>query len=82
MKSSILIYTTNSCPYCVRAKSYFISRGLDFTEINLTNKYAEIENLKRSTGHRTIPLIFVNDQFIGGYTDMIEKIENGELNFE
>ncbi len=79
MKSKIKIYSTKSCPYCVRAKSYFADNGLDFDEIDLTNKFSEIDKIKEQTGHRTVPLIFVNDQFVGGYTDMISKIESGEL---
>lgn len=79
MKSQIKIYSTKSCPYCVRAKLYFVDNGLEFDEIDLTNKFSEIDRIKKQTGHRTVPLIFVDDQFIGGYTDMISKIESGEL---
>lgn len=79
MKPKIKIYSTNSCPYCVRAKSYFESNGLEFDEINLTNKFEEIDRIKKQTGHQTVPLIYVNDQFIGGYSDMMSKIETGEL---
>lgn len=79
MKSKIKIYSTNSCPYCVRAKSYFENNGLEFDEIDLTNKFDEIERIKKQTGHQTVPLIYVNDQFIGGYSDMMSKIETGEL---
>lgn len=79
MNPKIVIYTTKNCPYCVRAKSYFSQHSLAYSEIDLTNQYDEIDRLKQQTGHRTIPLIFINDQFIGGYSDMMEKIESGEL---
>lgn len=79
MKSQIKIYSTKTCPYCVKAKSYFTQNGFNFEEIDLTNKFDEIEEIKNRTGHRTVPLIYVNEQFIGGYTDMIAKIESGEL---
>lgn len=79
MKSKIKIYSTSSCPYCVKAKSFFVSQGLDFDEVDLTNKFHEIDEIKKQTGHKTVPLIFVNENFIGGYTDMIAKIEAGEL---
>ncbi|OQW47601.1 MAG: glutaredoxin [Proteobacteria bacterium SG_bin7] len=79
MTSKIKIYSTKSCPYCIRAKSYFAANDLKFEEIDLTNNFSEIDRIKAKTGHRTVPLIFVNEQFIGGYTDMISKIESGEL---
>lgn len=79
MGSKIIIYSANNCPYCRKAKLYFENHGFSFEEVDLTNNYEKIDELKKSTGHRTIPLIFVNDQFVGGYTDMIEKVNSGEL---
>ncbi len=79
MSPKIVIYTTEYCPYCVRAKSYFKQNGLAFEEIDLTNKPKEIEEIKNKTGHRTVPLIFINDAFIGGYSDLMSKIEAGVL---
>ena len=82
MKSKVRIYSTKSCPYCVRAKTYLSENGFAFDEIDLTNKFSEIDAIKRKTGHMTVPLIFVDDQFIGGYMDMIFKIESGELSLK
>lgn len=79
MSLNIKIYSTQSCPYCVRAKNYFSQNGLSYEEIDLTGNFEEIDRMKNKTGHRTVPMIFVNDQFIGGYSDMMEKIESGEL---
>lgn len=79
MSSKIIIYSANNCPFCKRAIQYLTSHGYQFTELDLTGNYEKIDELKRSTGHRTIPLIFVNDQFIGGYTDLMEKINSKEL---
>lgn len=79
MPPKILMYSTNYCPFCIRAKNYFQQQGLAFQEVDLTNKPDEIARIKNETGHRTVPLIFINDQFIGGYSDMMEKIQSGEL---
>lgn len=79
MSSKIVIYSANNCPYCRKAKNYLDQNGFTYNEIDLTGNYDKIDELKQSTGHKTIPLIFVDDQFIGGYTDMIEKISSGEL---
>lgn len=79
MNPKIVIYTTEYCPYCVRAKSYFKQNSLAFEEIDLTHKPKEIEEIKTKTGHRTVPLIFINETFIGGYSDLMAKLESGEL---
>ncbi len=77
--SKIIIYSANNCPYCRKAKNYLEQNGFQYQEIDLSHDYDKIDELKKSTGHRTIPLIFVNDVFVGGYTDMIEKINSGDL---
>lgn len=79
MITKIKIYTTNSCPYCVKAKRYFTDKGFQFEEINLTGQFDKIDALKLKTGHLTVPQIFINESFIGGYSDLIDKINSGEL---
>lgn len=79
MRQQVLIYSKKMCPYCVRAKEFFRSRGIDFEEIDLSDNYSELERLKAKTGHMTVPQIFVGDQFIGGYTDLVSAVEAGEL---
>lgn len=76
---SIKIYSTKSCRYCILAKTYFNENGLPYTEIDLTNHPDEIDKIKAQTGHRTVPIILVNDQLVGGYTDMMAQIEAGTL---
>lgn len=79
MTHKIQIYSKFPCPYCIRAKDFFNDKNLPFEEIDLTGNYDEIDKLKERTGHRTFPQIFINDQFVGGYSDLMEKIESGNL---
>ncbi len=76
---NILIYSKQNCPYCVRAKQFFKERDLAYREVDLSTDYAELDALKKRTGFMTLPQIFIDDQFIGGYTDLIAKVENGEI---
>lgn len=82
MKNKVVIYSKRPCPYCVRAKIFLKENGIPFVEIDLSDKFDEIEALKKKTNHMTMPQIFVGDVFIGGYTDLIEKIQSGELNLK
>lgn len=68
------IYIKNPCPYCVAAKNYFKAHNIPYTEYDLTGKYDEMTELKTKTGHMTFPQIFINDEFIGGYDDLMEKV--------
>ena len=68
--SSIEIYSSSWCPYCVRAKALFAKKGLDFVESNIeTDPERHSEMLQRSNGARTVPQIFINDRHVVGGCD-------------
>lgn len=73
------IYTTSYCRYCKMAKSLMESKGLSFTEINLDNDPEERLRLQAQTGFRTVPQIFINDEFIGGYSELKALNDSGGL---
>lgn len=79
MPAKVTLYTKNYCPYCNRAKEYFRSRGIAYEEIDVTDKPDLYAELKQRTQHMTVPQIFIDGVFIGGYTDLIDKIRRGEL---
>lgn len=68
--AKIEIYTTNVCPYCVRAKQLFTTKGVDWTEISVEDADARMKMIERANGKRTVPQIFINDQHIGGCDDL------------
>ena len=76
----IEIYTTAVCPYCVAAKNLLKSKGLEWSEVRVDTDMAQREAmLKRSGGRRTVPQIFINDQHVGGYDDLVAADRSGKL---
>ena len=75
----VVIYTTDPCPYCVRAINFMSEKGIPFEEIDLTDRQDEIDRIKNETGWRTVPIIMIDNQLIGGYTDMKNLDEEGKL---
>ena len=75
----IKIYTTNYCPYCQRAKAFFTSKKWVCQEIDLTDNQALREEVQKKTGWLTVPMIFIGDEFIGGYDDMMKLEQSGKL---
>ncbi len=77
--TNIDIYTKSWCGFCVRAKSLLDRKGLTYTEIDVTADGAkELEMLRRS-GARTVPQIFIYDQSIGGYDDLLALEAKSDL---
>lgn len=79
--AEIIMYSTNYCPYCVRAKDLFKRKGYNITaEIDVTNSdELREEMMQKSGGRRTVPQIFINGQHIGGYDDTAALDKSGEL---
>lgn len=77
--ANIIIYTTTVCPYCVRAKSLLQRKGVEFTEIKITDSATKEEMIKKSGGRMTVPQIFINNQHIGGCDDLYSLDAAGKL---
>ena len=69
--AKIEIYTTQVCPYCVRAKDLLKRKGAEYTEIHVDQDDALRQAMmERAGGRRSVPQIFINDQLIGGCDDL------------
>lgn len=80
MTADVIVYSTVSCPYCVRAKQLLERKGIEFKEVNLSNEAPEVRiELMQRTNHRTVPQIFIKDQFIGGFDQLYALEREGKL---
>jgi glutaredoxin 3 len=76
----IEVYSTAVCPYCVSAKNLLKAKGLEWTEVRIDTNTADRDAmLTRSGGRRTVPQIFVNDQHVGGFDDLVAADRSGKL---
>ena len=66
----VTVYTTWSCGYCRAAKALLARSGVPFREVDLSDDPDTLTELKRRTGHPTVPLILVDDRLIGGYDEL------------
>jgi glutaredoxin 3 len=77
--SSITVYTTNACPYCVRAKALLDKRGLPYEEINLGRDPETRAELAQKTGMMTFPQILIDEQLVGGFDELSAADRSGRL---
>lgn len=79
--ANIVIYTKDGCPYCVSAKNLLRSKNYSYQEIKIVDfeskEYKHMLTL--SNGLKTVPQIFINNQHIGGFDDLKELNDKGEL---
>jgi glutaredoxin 3 len=76
----VLMYSTASCPYCIRAKALLMRRGVnDMQEIRVDLDPAARGLMIERTGRRTVPQIFIGGTHVGGCDDLIALDQSGGL---
>jgi glutaredoxin 3 len=76
----IEIYSTAVCPYCMAAKNLLKSKGLEWSETRIDTDPVAFDAMRtRSGGRRTVPQIFINDQHVGGFDDLVAADRDGKL---
>lgn len=73
------LYTLSYCPFCIRAKEVLRNNGIDFEEEVLDSSPDEMEKLKSKYGHSTVPIVLLDDEFIGGCDDLLALEREGKL---
>lgn len=78
--AKVEIYSTKTCPYCVKAKVLLDKKGAAYQEIDVTDDdEARMDLIKKANGIRTVPQIFIDDNHIGGCDDLYDLDKNGKL---
>lgn len=76
----IRIYTKPTCPYCINAKRLLDELGLPFEETDVAgNPELRSRLASENDGYSTVPMIFLGDQFLGGYSELRSLHDRGEL---
>jgi len=78
--SPVKMYTTQVCPFCIRAKALLKQRGVDdIQEIRVDLDPGERTKMMELTGRRTVPQIFIGDTHVGGCDDLMALDQRGGL---
>lgn len=78
--SRVVVYSTSHCGYCRRAEELLRRERIAFATIDVTgDAHARAELVERANGRRTVPVIFVDGQPIGGYQELAALVRAGEL---
>lgn len=77
--AEVVIYTTQVCPYCVRAKQLLSRKGVAYREVDVSNDVEQRTQLVQRTRQRTVPQIFIGEQHIGGCDELYALERAGKL---
>jgi glutaredoxin 3 len=77
--ADVVVYSTTSCGYCVRAKALLGKLGIKFEEVDVSNDAEKRQWLVSTTGRRTVPQIFIKGESIGGFDELAALNASGKL---
>lgn len=77
-QARIIIYKTEYCGYCRMAAGLLDSRGIPYQEIMVEDPEARMKLIEK-TGWRTVPVITLDDELIGGFDELMQMDRSGAL---
>lgn len=70
---SVKVYSTPTCPYCIRAKDYLKQKNIQFANIDVSADKAGLDEMVKASGQMGVPVIVVDAEVIVGFDR--ERIE-------
>nr|WP_298164750.1 glutaredoxin 3 [uncultured Pseudomonas sp.] len=75
----VVIYSSDWCPYCIRAKHLLTSKGVAFEEIKVDGKPDVRAEMTRKARQTSVPQIWIGDRHVGGCDDLYALERAGKL---
>ena len=74
----VKVYSTNSCPWCVKAKNYLKSQNIDFEDLNVQEDMVAREEMINKSHQMSVPVLDINGKIIIGFDKpaILEAINN------
>ncbi|MEK6564348.1 MAG: glutaredoxin domain-containing protein [Candidatus Omnitrophota bacterium] len=71
----VTVYSTPSCSYCIRLKSYLNQKGINFTNIDVSSDAQSLEKMISLSGQMGVPVININGEIVVGFDkDKIDRL--------
>jgi len=70
-----IVWSKDACPFCVQAKALLESKGIDYEERNVMQGWTKEQLLEAVPNARTLPQIFLDDQHVGGFTELRKHLQ-------
>lgn len=74
---SVLIYGQPNCQWCKNSVAFCIDKGIEYDYIDIQSSEITRDDIKYLTtvlapGAKTVPIIIVDGEWIGGYSDLVK----------
>ena len=70
-----VVWSKDSCPFCLQAKALLESNGIEFEERNVSKDWTKDQLLAAVPNARTLPQIFLDDKLVGGFNELRKHLQ-------
>ncbi|HEY5144184.1 MAG TPA: glutaredoxin domain-containing protein [Solirubrobacteraceae bacterium] len=77
--AEVIVYSTDPCSFCARAKDLLSKRGIAYEEVNLAKDPEGRAALLERTGMLSFPQVIVDGTLLGGFRELIMADQSGRL---
>ena len=67
MANTVMVYSTPTCPYCIRVKQFLKDNNISYEDIDVSSDQAKAEEMTSKSGQIGVPVIDINGQVIVGF---------------
>ena len=71
-----IVWSTSTCTFCKQAKTLLNSKNIPFEERMIGSEWTKEQLLEVVPNARTVPQIFIDGNYIGGYTDLVSYLNS------
>ncbi len=80
MSNEIIVYSTETCPYCVMVKDYLKEKNVDFKDIDVGKNHDKAMEMVDKSGQMGVPVVDIKGKIIIGFNkpkidEALEKLE-------
>lgn len=67
MAKKVAVYSTPTCPYCVRAKQFLTEKGVVFENYDVASDQAKADEMVERSGQMGVPVIDIDGEMVVGF---------------
>ncbi len=67
MAKSVIVYSTPTCPFCIRAKQYLKDNNIQFEEIDVSENHEKAQAMIKKSGQMGVPVLEIDGKIVVGF---------------
>jgi len=65
--AKVTVYSTPSCPYCIKAKEFLTSNNIEFENIDVSVDQEKAQEMMDKSGQMGVPVVDIDGEMIVGF---------------